>query len=134
MNRRTFTLTLTAMPLGFPVFAEEPSRSPADAVNFESLEQVQALAAKGPAIVWFHAEWCPVCHHTMTNFRARWHEVQPGITLVIADYDAEAELKARYGITYQNTFLQIAADGSKLAVWNGGGIEALNEKPVFATQ
>jgi hypothetical protein len=134
MNRRTFALALAALPFGLPAMAQETVRPPADAVNFESLEQVRALAAKGPAIVWFHAEWCPVCHHTMTNFRARWHEVQPGITLVIADYDAESDLKTRYGITYQNTFLQIAADGSKLAVWNGGGIEALNEKPVFATQ
>lgn len=132
MNRRIFTLALASISSGLPAMAEEAARPPADAVNFESLDQVKALAAKGPAIVWFHAEWCPVCHHTMTNFRARWHEVQPGITLVIADYDTAGELKTSYGVTYQNTFLQIGEDGAKLAVWNGGGIEALNEKPVFA--
>jgi len=119
-----------------PIFALAPSvaqetRPPADAVLFESLEQVTALARRGPAILYFHAEWCPTCQATMVSFQARWPEVQPGLTVIIADYDAETELKARYGVTYQNTFVQVAADGSRIQSWNGGGIEALNTRPIF---
>ncbi|MEO3998752.1 thioredoxin family protein [Mesorhizobium sp. CAU 1732] len=112
----------------------ESVRPPADAVNFESIEQLKALAAKGPAILYFHAEWCPTCKAAMVNFRGRWGEVQPGITLVIADYDREIELKTTYGVTYQNSYVQVGSDGEKLQIWNGGGIEALNERPVFAAQ
>ena len=51
--------------------------------------------------------------------------------LVLADYDKETELKALYGVTYQNTYVQVGADGAKLQIWNGGGIEALNKRPIF---
>lgn len=103
----------------------------ADALNYESLEQVTAIAESGPAIIYFHADWCPTCQATMTAFRARWSEVQPGITVIIADYDKESELKSRFGVSYQNTYVQVAADGSRIQSWNGGSIEALNTRPVF---
>lgn len=106
---------------------------PADAVAFESLEQVKALAAERPTIVYFHAEWCPTCKATMVQFRARWPEVQPGIVLVLADFDKHTELKSLYGVTYQNTYVQVTAEGEKLQIWNGGGIEALNTRPIFPT-
>lgn len=103
----------------------------ADAVNFESVEQLRSIAHRGPAILYFHADWCPTCRATMVSFRGRWPEVQPGITLVLADYDKEAELKARYGVTYQNSYVQVGRDGEKVQIWNGGGIDALNTKPLF---
>ena len=111
--------------------AQAQEAAEADAVAYESLDQLKAIAENGPAILYFHAEWCPTCRATMVSFRGRWPEVQPGITLVIADYDAEPDLKARYGVTYQNTYVQVGRDGEKLQIWNGGGIDALNTRPIF---
>lgn len=132
MQRRTLLLGALAGAAGAiagPVMAQ--SRPDADAVAFESIDQLKALAAERPTILYFHAEWCPTCQATMVQFRARWPEVQPGIVLVLADYDKETELKALYGVTYQNTYVQVGADGAKLQIWNGGGIEALNKRPIF---
>lgn len=120
-------LALSALSL--PVMAE--TRKEADAVNFESVDQLKAIAEREPTILYFHAEWCPTCRATMVSFRGRWPEIQPGITLVIADYDTEEELKAKYGVTYQNTYVQVGRDGEKVQIWNGGGIDALNTKPLF---
>ncbi|NMA97461.1 MAG: thioredoxin family protein [Phyllobacteriaceae bacterium] len=131
ISRRSFlagsTLALSALSL--PAMAE--TRKEADAVNFESIDQIKAIAEREPAILYFHAEWCPTCRATMVSFRGRWPEIQPGITLVIADYDTEEELKAKYGVTYQNTYVQVGRDGEKVQIWNGGGIDALNTKPLF---
>jgi len=135
MNRRTLLVSLPALAATSALAAGAPAeRPPADAVLYQSLAQLRQLAAKGPTIVYFHAEWCPTCQATMVNFRARWPEVQPGITLVIADYDKEAELKSVFGVTYQNSYVQVGADGAKLQIWNGGGIKALNERVIFPTQ
>jgi thioredoxin 1 len=131
MDRRHFLIgtgTVIAS-LSAPVHAQE--RAEADAVNFESIEQLKAIAEKGPAIIYFHAEWCPTCRATMVSFRGRWPEIQPGITLVLADYDREAALKTQYGVTYQNSYVQVGRDGEKIQLWNGGGIDALNTKPLF---
>ncbi len=132
LNRRTFLAAsgLVMSGLASAVFAQD--RKPADALAYESFDQLKAIAQNGPAILYFHAEWCPTCRAAMVSFRGRWPEVQPGITLVIADYDTEVDLKARYGVTYQNTFVQVGTDGEKIQIWNGGGIEALNSKPIFS--
>ena len=132
MHRRSFLQTASGLFLALSLPAMASERAPADAVNYESLDQVKTVAAKGPAIVYFHAEWCPVCQSAMLNYRARWDEVQPGITLILADYDKETDLKAEFGVTYQNTYVQVGIDGKALQIWNGGGIEALNTRPVFA--
>ncbi len=100
----------------------------ANALRFESLNQVEAVAAKGPAVLYFHADWCPICKSTITAFRARWPEVRPDITLILVDYDAETALRRRYGVSYQNTFVQIGPRGERIGIWNGGGIEQLNER------
>ncbi|MET3924236.1 thioredoxin domain-containing protein [Devosia sp. 2618] len=135
-RRAALLLAVGAALTGFALPAawaqEAPAElPPADAVLYESVDQLKALAEKGPTILYFHADWCPTCKVTMTSFQARWPEVQPGITLVIADYDAETELKALYGVTYQNTYVQVNADGTKAQIWNGGGIRALNTRPIF---
>lgn len=131
MQRRVFLTAVSAISFSalLPAFAGE--RPPADAVNYQSLDQVKALAEAGPAIIYFHAEWCPVCQSTMLNLRARWNEIQPGITLILADYDKENELKTAFGVTYQNTFVQVSSAGEKVQIWNGGGIKALNQRPIF---
>ncbi|WP_082092456.1 thioredoxin family protein [Devosia epidermidihirudinis] len=131
MNRRHFLSASAGLALCTALPALAQDRPEADAVAYESLDQLKAIAAKGPAIVYFHADWCPTCRATMVSLRGRWPEIQPGITLVIADYDAETELKARFGVTYQNTYVQVDRNADKLVVWNGGGIEALNTRPQF---
>lgn len=135
LNRRTILaagagLGLAALLAPLAAAAAE-ALPPADALGFESVEQIAALAAERPTVVYFHAEWCPTCQATMTSFAARWPEVRDGLVLVIADYDRETALKARYGVTYQNTFVQVDAVGERLQSWNGGGIAALNTRTVF---
>ena len=123
----------TAPPSAFAVdaVATEAGLPPAEAVTYENVEQLKALAAKRPTVVYFHAHWCPTCQATLTSLEARWPEVRRGLVLLIADYDKDADLKRAYGVTYQNTFVQVAADGSKLKIWNGGGIETLNSRTQF---
>ncbi|SFZ86417.1 Thioredoxin [Devosia enhydra] len=130
LNRRAF-LAASTLLVASGITARAQDRSEANALAYESIDQLRAIAAQGPAIVYFHAEWCPTCRATMVSFRGRWPEVQPGITLIIADYDTETDLKTRYGVTYQNTYVQVGVNGEKLQIWNGGGIDALNSKPIF---
>ena len=47
------------------------------------------------------------------------------MNVVVVDYDKSAELKAKYGITVQDTYVQIDSMGAKLAIWNGGGVDGI---------
>ncbi len=44
------------------------------------------------------------------------------VNVVVVDYDKSASLKARYGVTVQDTFVQIDAKGVRLGIWNGDGV------------
>jgi thiol-disulfide isomerase/thioredoxin len=107
-----------------PVAGEQAKR--AVVINFESEEQVGRLAAKGKTVVFFYAGWCPNCRATVTELNARWADVDPDITLVIADYDKETALKSKYGVTYQDTFVLLDRKAGAVKSWNSGGVDGLN--------
>ena len=94
--------------------------------NFESEAQLDSLAAKGKTVVFFFASWCPNCRATVTELNARWADVNPDLTLVIADYDKETALKSKYGVTYQDTFVLLDAKAGGVKSWNSGGVDGLN--------
>ena len=111
-----------------PALADDPAATaaPAQVLSFENEAQLDALAAKGTTVVFFYASWCPNCRATVTELNARWDTVNPDITLVIADYDKEKALKAKYGVTYQDTFVLLDDKGGAVKSWNSGGVDGLN--------
>lgn len=117
-------LAQTAAPEAPAVAA--PAEKRAVVTNFESDAQLNDLAAKGRTVVFFFASWCPNCRATVTELNARWADVNPDLTLVIADYDKETALKSRYGVTYQDTFVLLDAKGEGVKSWNSGGVDGLN--------
>ena len=95
-------------------------------LEFTTLENARLLATTGPAVLFFYADWCPTCKVAMKNIDSRLSELG-NIALIVVDYDDSADLKRKYGVTYQHTYVQIDADGEKLAIWNGGGIGGILE-------
>jgi len=93
-------------------------------VEFTNLEAAQAFAAAGPAVLFFHASWCPTCKSAMRQLDARLHELG-NITVVVVDYDSNAKLRRQYGVTYQHTYVQIDSEGGKIALWNGGDVDGI---------
>ncbi len=112
-----------------PARAEEPvtqAEASARLVQFSSREDLDKLAAEGRTVVFFYATWCPNCILTLSELSERWAEIDPAITLVIADYDRETDLKADYGVTYQDTFVLLDEKAEPVRLWNAGGVAGLN--------
>lgn len=95
-------------------------------VNFADLDDVRELAEAGPTVLFFSADWCPLCRADLKEINAGLDSLS-GIAVVVVDYDRARNLRKRYGVTYQHTYVQIDADGEKLALWNGGGVEGILE-------
>ena len=104
--------------------AEQAAR--ATVLDFESETQLNTLAAAGKTVVFFYAAWCPNCRATVAELNARWADVNPDLTLVIADYDKESALKGKFGVTYQDTFVLLDTEGNSVKSWNSGGVDGLN--------
>ncbi|MBF8252498.1 MAG: hypothetical protein HW379_840 [Actinobacteria bacterium] len=74
-------------------------------------------AEHGTVILFFNATWCPTCVAANKNFNGS--TPPDGLTLLKVDYDDSTDLKRKYGVTYQHTFVQVDKSGKLLKKWNG---------------
>lgn len=81
----------------------------------------KATENNGKAIVFFHAGWCPSCQAAEKELKEKWSEVPQDVTILKTDYDTSTELKAKYGITMQDTWVQVNSQGNEITKWNSGG-------------
>lgn len=68
-------------------------------------------------ILFFHAPWCPQCRAFEKNITAS--EIPEGTQILKTDYDSSTELKKKYGVTLQTTFVSVEPDGSQVKKWVG---------------
>jgi thiol-disulfide isomerase/thioredoxin len=79
-------------------------------------------------VLFFHASWCPTCKTANKNFISQREEIPQNIVLLKLNYDKETDLKKKYGITYQHTFVLVDKEGNSISKWNGGDIAKLKER------
>ncbi len=87
-------------------------------------EDYNALDAKedaelGKVVLFFKASWCPTCKAVDADIMSRLNNIPKGVVIMKVDYDNYSELKKKYGITYQHTFVQIDKDGNMITKWSG---------------
>ena len=125
------TLAVAALQPAAPSFAETSVAEEARArlIQYEpGSTDLEAIAAQEEkTVVFFFASWCPNCILTLSELSEKWSQIEPDITLVIADYDTETGLKAKYGVTYQDTFVLLDSQANGVKLWNAGGVAGLNE-------
>lgn len=73
-----------------------------------------ALAEKGKVLLFFHANWCPICRGLDAEAAANPNIVPDGITVLKVDFDTATALRQKYGVTVQHTFVQVDATGNSL--------------------
>jgi thioredoxin 1 len=76
----------------------------------------QAVYAKRKVALFFWASWCPNCqsHDSYIKEALLADMVPHDLTIVKVDYDVRTALKAKYGITQQDTFVAVDASGRAL--------------------
>lgn len=71
----------------------------------------------GDIILFFHADRCPTCNEAEKNLLAS--GVPEGVTILKVDYDTATDLKRKYAILTQTSYVLIKPDGTmiKRRVW-----------------
>lgn len=87
-------------------------------VPFTTEAAAQALAKKGTVVYFFAATWCPECQATYKDLKTNFGMLPMNFTLVFVNYDKAKDLKMKYGITAQHTFVLLGAMGEKKKVWS----------------
>ncbi len=70
----------------------------------------EAVASGKKVALFFHAPWCPTCKAADAVFV---RETPPSdVALFKVDYDSNVNLRKKYGVTYQHTFVSLNTDMS----------------------
>ncbi len=91
-------------------------------------------AATNRRVLYFYANWCPICKPADADFQQNSRKIPADVTVIRVNYNdtdtdqEEKDLAKKYGITYQHTFVQIDAKGNAVTKWNGGQINELLAK------
>jgi len=88
--------------------------------NYDA-EKLQ-LTNSGDVVLFFSASWCPACREADANFKTG--SIPSNLKILKVDYDTSAELKKKYGVTYQHTFVQVDANGNLIKKWSGSATAA----------
>lgn len=86
-------------------------------------------AAKGQKrVLYFSAKWCGKCKKADMDFKSNANKLPEGVIVFRADYDKEKDLKKKYGIPSQHTFVLVDDKGEALEKWSGGATKELIAK------
>ena len=101
MNRRSVTAVLALSMLGMASVAHALEIRPFDGATLASLQ-----GAGKPVAVHFHADWCPTCVNQSRAFEQLKAAGQlQGMTVLVADYDKEKDLKRQYKVRSQSVLV-----------------------------
>jgi len=79
-------------------------------------------------VLFFHANWCPTCNAADKEINERLGELPDDLLIIKTNYDKESDLKKKYGVTYQHTFVLVDDQGNELDKWNGGSLDEIIER------
>lgn len=76
------------------------------------------VGARGDTVLFFHASWCPSCSAADKGISAG--VIPENLSILKVDYDSSTDLRKKYGVVAQHTFVQVDADGNEIKKWVGG--------------
>jgi thiol-disulfide isomerase/thioredoxin len=109
-----------AMPKSaMPVEQQASSQAQAMAKGSYSVYQEGVIGNGKTSLLFFHAAWCPICKTGNQKLTAWYAANSYPISTYKVDYDTYTDLKQRYGVTYQHTFVLIDGQGNAIQTIQG---------------
>jgi thioredoxin 1 len=70
------------------------------------------LVEKGKVLLFFHANWCPICRAMETEILNNANIIPDNVFILKVNYDKEIALRQKYAVTIQHTFVELGKDGN----------------------
>lgn len=69
----------------------------------------------GKKVLFFYAPWCSQCRSIEAGIKEQ--GVPAGLTIIKVDYDSNQDLRKKYGVTLQTTFVKVDDNGENLGLY-----------------
>ena len=90
-----------------------------DYISYEVYKSQIEKYSDSRVILFFNASWCSTCKIARDNFEASLNEIPADMAIVLVDFDNSNELRKKFGITLQHTFVHIDANEVVISKWSG---------------
>jgi methionine-R-sulfoxide reductase/methionine-S-sulfoxide reductase len=84
----------------------------------EYSDETLASLTDSRILLFFHADWCPTCQNFEKQILSS-STIPQDVVILKVNYDAATELKKKYSILSQSTFVQVDAKGNMYKRWLG---------------
>ncbi len=109
--------TISPNPPDSQTLASQPENTPAQAPSaagkYVKYADVDLAQISGEKVLFFHAPWCSQCRNIELGINAQ--GVPNDLTIIKVDYDSNQDLRKKYGITIQTTFVKVDDQGNLLS-------------------
>lgn len=102
-----------------PRASEKTTVAAGDYVPYESFVTSGDKYSDSKVVLFFNAVWCSTCQQARENIEASIGEIPEDLVIVVVDFDSSIELRKKYGVTVQHTFIEIDSAGEPLGKWSG---------------
>lgn len=92
-------------------------------VSLADYDKDPAKYADSKKVYFFHASWCPICQGIDKEINADMSKIPVGVTLIKTDFDSSTDLRQKYGVTTQYTFVQVDGSGNETAQWSATSLD-----------
>ena len=92
---------------------------PGSYLTLREYEGSKDLYINANVVLFFNANWCSTCKIARDNIESNLDSIPSDLVIVVVDFDSETELRKKYGVTIQHTFIQVDMNGNQLAKWSG---------------
>ena len=80
-----------------------------------------SLASENHTVLFFHAPWCPTCKAAEKDFLANPDTLRENkINIIKTDFDTQLNLRKKYSVALQHTFILLDEDKNAIKKWGGG--------------
>ncbi|MFT5180001.1 MAG: thiol:disulfide interchange protein [Candidatus Paceibacteria bacterium] len=88
--------------------------------TYEDYTPEKVSSAEGRVLLFFYANWCPTCRIHEKDILKNIGILPKDLTILKLNYDTETELKQKYSVRFQHSFVQVDNEGNEVAKWIGG--------------
>ena len=113
------TVNSSTQPISSSDESDNTLEDTAEVIGYTTYSEANLASTKDTKqVVFFHAPWCSTCNAFEKEIVSA--GVPEGITILKADYDNDTELKQRYGVRLQSTFVLLDENGEVEQTWPFG--------------
>lgn len=94
-------------------------------ITYDQYQASKDKYADSKVVLFFNAKWCPACRAINEALTSDPGKIPAKTTVVSVDYDQHTDLRQRYGVATQHTFVQIDTNGEKTRQWVSTSVDAL---------